>query len=72
MNWQPIDTAPKDGTWLLLFRPGKEGNRIAEARWRGNWMDKGSYEWGGNSWCYPENSQPTHWMPLPPPPKEQP
>lgn len=67
-GWQPIATAPKDGTWLLLFRYERDGNRIAEGKWGCGLM--GTYGWGGNGWSYPLNNKPTHWMPLPSPPKE--
>lgn len=59
--WQPIDTAPKDGTHFLGYREGKES--YSEAWWR---PDVQSF--GGNGWHYPDNSGPTHWMPLPPKP----
>ena len=61
MDWQPIETAPKDGTQCLGFVPsyyqGKGG--CALVLWlNGQWMD-------GKAWA----CKPTHWMPLPPPPR---
>lgn len=68
MNWQPIKTAPKDGTRVLLWCD--ETPRIVVSEWAK--FD----EWQG--WVFsdealadiqPEGpSCPTHWMPLPPPP----
>ena len=62
-DWQPIETAPKDGTHVQLYRPeiqvtGYYAIRIA-------------------AWCVVApglptmNEPPTHWQPLPAPPKEQ-
>ena len=63
-EWQPIETAPKDGTSALIFAPFG----IVEAWFCG---DDGSYQWV----CYDDKFQldehePTHWMPLPAPPTE--
>lgn len=68
MIWQPISTAPKDGTLILGFaiidtQTGNWKMRImshdhyAEVGMRQNWSG-----WG-DSWVGP-----THWMPLPKPP----
>ena len=62
MTWQPIDTAPKDGTWVLLWT----GNECRIAMWD-EWEDpecpvtQGWFDDGDG--MYIEN--PTHWMPLP-------
>jgi hypothetical protein len=56
-GWQPIETAPKDGTYVLLATPR---GRIAD----GNFCNYGVW-----SWPY-VMVEPTHWMPLPPPPTE--
>lgn len=65
--WQPIETAPKDGTWILTYRPKEHGISIHETRWQKSFSgDK--YQWGGVGSSFPENSQPTHWKPLPKPP----
>lgn len=57
--WQPISSAPKDGTPIL-------GGKVGEARWA---------FWSLNSqaWCrlgagQETHWEPTHWMPLPAPP----
>lgn len=61
-GWQPIETAPKDGTRVLTFRVKfREAMAVA-------WFD--GEEWRpvhGSAW-----PDPTHWMPLPEPPKEGP
>lgn len=56
-GWRPIETAPKDGTRLLLCNRRKENRPypiMADGYWcKGIWV-----------WCYPF-SDPTHWLPLP-------
>jgi len=55
--WRPIETAPKDGSFILLATPK---GRIADGFW--------SLVYGVWSWPY-VMVEPTHWMPLPTPPK---
>ena len=72
-QWQPIETAPKDDTMLLLWSMG-----IHLGSWRVDDGYSGDEEpsWFDNSYdsfttgysASPLN--PTHWMPLPEPPKE--
>ena len=61
-KWQPIDTAPRHGTAVLLFHPAWDmlqvGIHYAETT---QWQD-----FSGDLL-----QMPTHWMALPPPPREQ-
>jgi hypothetical protein len=60
LEWQPIETAPKDATCdILLWIPGRAP--VVAAWFDGGWapMDLGGNHIRGN---------PTHWMPLPAPP----
>ena len=59
MMWQPIETAPKDGSFILLASPK---GRIADGFW--------SLVYGVWSWPY-VMVEPTHWMPLPERPNAQ-
>jgi hypothetical protein len=62
MQWQPIETAPKDGTNVLLFfRDWCRGGPLVTAGW---WVD------GADVWEILEGSggSADAWMPLPPPP----
>jgi len=52
-HWQPIATAPRDGTRILLYMPGKIAS-VYEGWLNELYMKLDSR--GGN---------PTHWMPLP-------
>jgi len=58
-EWQPIETAPKDGQNVLVYN--KYGIQI------------GCWSVVQPEWCYQDTylpmRQPTHWMPLPEPPK---
>lgn len=63
-EWQDIGTAPKDGTEVWAFN-GEQA--------RMKWIEGDGYA----LWIYddeviadvdPNPEQPTHWMPLPPPP----
>lgn len=64
-EWQPISTAPKDGSDVLLFW-GDSDLDISVGRWI---APKGFIE----HWCKGGNwtpgDDPTHWMPLPAAPK---
>lgn len=73
-EWQPIDTAPKDGVpgsssrWLLLFG---DGVGFASCTFVGYWGACGRDDeecWRETSWRG-DRTRPTHWMPLPEPPK---
>jgi len=63
MNWQTIDTAPNDGTRILVYEPFEPN---IESAW---WNDELDMFWPcsnrGDFW-----RQPTHWMPLPDAPNE--
>ncbi len=63
MPWQPIETAPKDGTQILILR-----GHILQVRWY-----KTTKEWGQRYWSIPKwfEEQPTHWMPLPACPEQK-
>jgi hypothetical protein len=57
-KWQPIVTAPKDGTTVLFFQDcGNLGINIQAAYW-----DESQCEFGGKGWCYGLTYYPTHWM----------
>lgn len=55
-SWQPIETAPKDGTDFLAT----DGKTVVYCIWSGTIC---AFDWK-------DASQPTHWMPLPAPPTE--
>ena len=54
-GWQPIETAPKDGTDILLVY----GEEITVARWSFSFWNTDDQDRG-----YDEEKF-THWMPLP-------
>lgn len=67
-EWQPIETAPKDGRVILAYCPTTmDYMRIVPVRWHflashGDiWVDGNESAWGGL----------THWMPLPQPPARE-
>ena len=82
MEWQPIETAPKTGRIILL---GYYNNHGMWRTLRGQWINEGELDdWYSDAdneagWfetsvesnddvnCWQTN--PTHWMPLPEPPK---
>jgi len=65
MTWQPIETAPKDGSDVLVCSTQCVG-RFAVASWDGEeWRDMGDIGWAGMDGG---GNQPTHWMPIPPAP----
>lgn len=68
-QWQPVESAPKDGTLILAFLPESALMKIVFARWDDEfacWYDD-----KGES-AFPIDVEVTHWMPLPEPPEPQP
>lgn len=67
--WQPIETAPMDGTLVLVFIPNLHED-MHTARFGRQWMRP----WKGKGWLWKDENlnyngfAPTHWMPLPSPP----
>ena len=59
-EWQPIETAPKDGTVILVFEPGC-GMAIV------SWKPKSRPNWHDD---HGATMHPTMWMPLPDAPSE--
>ena len=57
MEWQPIETAPKDGEEFMVW----DGARTTLAYW----WSVGRCWWARD---FNEELKPTHWMPIPPPP----
>ncbi len=72
--WMPIDTAPTDGTRVLVWDalPGFEAVHIAQFGIPLERATGGNPAWftGNDSGHYGsvDDLRPTHWMPLPPPP----
>lgn len=71
-GWQPISTAPKDGTfvdlWCLnLLHHAKKGFRKTNVSWGTvtDWYGSAREDWRHG---HGEDIQPTHWMPIPEPP----
>ena len=66
MEWQPIETAPKNETRILVCATLRgaslgSGRDVAIA-----WWDAHYEIWVTG---FQNNPEPTHWMPLPEPPK---
>lgn len=61
--WQPIATAPKDGTEILIAREGRKDYLIAAWREYGN-----EFLWCERGLRFHALAEPTHWQPLPEPP----
>ncbi|MXP42945.1 DUF551 domain-containing protein [Allopontixanthobacter sediminis] len=60
IGWQPIETAPKDGTEVLLYYP-KQGF------WAEHWAVNSFQRFERRGWDM--GRIPTHWQPLPAAPK---
>ena len=64
-RWQPIETAPRDGRWVMTINVTRYGGisdmvqKLPSIAW-----------WNGAAWNDGEDDlmPPTHWMPLPDPP----
>lgn len=69
MKWQPIETAPKDGTWILVT--GWDSGAPNQNRYYctcrydkdyGSFCESSDYRWFKDF---------THWMPLPDSPEDE-
>lgn len=70
VGWQPIETAPMDGAAVLLYYG--EDYYVMEGKC---FLTKSSFQGRGSSYKWVTavdmgGLKPTHWMPLPLPPKE--
>ena len=64
MNWMPIETAPRDGGDFLAYSDTRKEHGI------GYFITKPFPPSLICNTSYGESFNPTHWMPLPPPPEE--
>lgn len=73
MDWQPIETAPRDGTDVLLFLP-----KLQTGVWVGRFVDSEDFQYGKSvrkrqywsigvslTFLSGDDAKPTHWMPIP-------
>ena len=63
-NWKSIETAPKDGTWILGWLGHRNTGEAKTLRWTDGAYYQGFIDKNGAT------SRPTHWMPLPEPPDD--
>ena len=63
-EWQPIETAPKDGSTILIATHSYEGG-VMMAAWASDVPTPAFVDEVGDSYF-----DATHWMPLPAPPRE--
>lgn len=72
-GWRPIETAPKDGTRVILLdggHPTVGGFEVIE-RYRHGELESRLEYWLVPGWGT-ASVEPTHWMPLPPLPGDSP
>ena len=65
-EWQPIETAPKDGSLIMIGGYGDAGWFWADAKWDGGWMMWHPDDEEYTSECFLAS----HWKPLPEPPEQ--
>lgn len=64
MTWQPISTAPRDGTEFLAWTGKREVMNWPADCWPGQWVQRDG-KWYGQGTMH----MPTAWHPLPQPPE---
>lgn len=70
-EWLPIETAPRDGSPVLLVNRAKNiavGMWLSSGHWAG-WVLRGGSE---PNTFFNTHHGPTHWQPLPEPPPKSP
>lgn len=77
-DWQPIATAPRDGTvilgWFPYYASTEEGGQVFVMRWNDeHYVDAPRPYFEASGWVWGKRDQrkkqPTHWQPLPAPPE---
>lgn len=70
MDWQPIETAPKDLSEVLVYDPN---DGVCIARWEklapSPFWNKDIFDLWDSKEVEDISVEPTHWMPLPPDPR---
>lgn len=75
LEWQPIETAPKDGTQMLCVAPftKPDGGTTWAFPFYGvaQWAEADpDFPKSVAGWFWPYATRPTHWLPLPTPPSD--
>lgn len=73
-GWRDIETAPKDGTWILLYAPNlppQLQESVDLTHWIASWgLSRDDFGWiDQDDRIVVWNEDPTHWQFLPEPPK---
>jgi Protein of unknown function (DUF551) len=72
-EWQPIETAPKDGTRILIFDQNiyiaswSDEVQFGQFEFRPGWQ---IFDVDGDQFYSVASEHPTHWMSLPAPPSQ--
>ena len=73
-DWQTIESAPKDGTYFLAIELFQRVVYDDDGGEKSSPEDYQVVRWSKKGWVsfglIFSSFEPTHWMPLPPPPKE--
>lgn len=76
VNWLSIETAPRDGTWILLAggqsaeHEESVSGKVVVGFWNSKFMFSEAWSFAHyNDDFISEYFEPTHWVPLPEPPK---
>jgi hypothetical protein len=71
MKWQPIETAPKDGTHILIW-DAKGSSSVVEVYWEAFDEERGYWAFAEEllSDVFLVNATPSNWMALPEPPND--
>lgn len=64
LGWRAIETAPKDGRYVLLYDAQRAGEYLMAQWFHGAWWGRRTLSGKAITW-----TDATHWMPLPEPPK---
>lgn len=74
LNWQPIETAPRDGTRILVWPPTWTGTLSVAAWDEDQYVKRPIPYWrridAGNLVSVSRGRPPTHWAPIPSGPSE--